>query len=425
MRLINHTLLYLSGSLILVLSVWAVLFYVAMMDEVYDSIDDGLENYKILIIKKAHQDTSILQLSHFDERNYAIRPVSKAFVLQATQSSRDTSMYMEAEADFEIVRMLTTYFTMGQDQYYELKILASMVEEDDLLEDLVFALIWLFLAVIASAYLIEHYILRHIWRPFYQLQDGLDRFELGSQKPFETPATEVREFQSLNQSVERLLAANAKVYQQQKELIENASHELQTPLAVAISQLELIMTESVHQESLNQKLDAVMQQLHRIKRLNKSLLLLSKIENKQFLGAVPTDIVALIEEQVELLQPLATFYQVEVRVHAAQQALVWDLHPDLAQMLFSNLLKNAMIHNHEGGRVDVYFKPNSVSLVNTGTQEALDPQRIFKRFGSEKSNHSNSSGLGLSIAKAIAEQHHLALSYQFEDGLHHFILSAT
>src|SRR5690606_14179578 len=100
MKLLNHTLLYRSASLVFILSIWAVVFYFNMMDEVYDSIDDGLENYKMLIIKEAMQASTLLAKDSFDERNYAIRPIPKALALTATEAFRDTSMYMEYEEDF-------------------------------------------------------------------------------------------------------------------------------------------------------------------------------------------------------------------------------------------------------------------------------------------------------------------------------------
>ena len=141
MKLLNHTLLYLSASLVFILSIWAVVFYFSMMDEVYDSIDDGLENYKMLIIKKATSDSTLLEKSQFDESNYAIRPIHRHLAVRATEAFRDTSMYMEYEEDYEVVRMLTTYFSTPDDQYYELKIITSIVEGEDLLADLLHALL--------------------------------------------------------------------------------------------------------------------------------------------------------------------------------------------------------------------------------------------------------------------------------------------
>src|SRR5690606_20762499 len=230
MKLLNHTLLYLSASLVFILSIWAVVFYFSMMDEVYDSIDDGLENYKMLIIKKATRDSTLLHKSNFDESNYAIRPIPRELVLRATDDLRATAMYMEYEVESEAVRMLTTYLSTAYGQYYELKIITSMVEGEDLVGDLLHALLWLYVAVIASAFIINNRVLRKIWRPFYQLQHELRGFKLGVDKTFNPPQTKVTEFQDMNETVAELLKANIAVFQQQKQFIENASHELQTPL---------------------------------------------------------------------------------------------------------------------------------------------------------------------------------------------------
>src|SRR5690606_29773214 len=120
-----------------------------------------------------------LYKDHFDESNYAIRPIPRQLALQATEEFRDTSMYMEYDEDYEVVRMLTTYFSTPDDAYYELKIITSMVEGEDLLGDLLHALLWLYVAVIASAFIINNRVLRKIWRPFYQLQHELRAFKLG------------------------------------------------------------------------------------------------------------------------------------------------------------------------------------------------------------------------------------------------------
>src|SRR5690606_39219399 len=193
--------LYLSASLVFILSIWAVVFYFSMMDEVYDSIDDGLENYKMLIIKKASRDSLLLTKSTFDESNYAIRPIDRELALRATEEFKDTSMYMEYEEDYEIMRMLTTYFSTSQAKYYELKIITSMVEGDDLVADLLHALLWLYVAVIASAFIINNWVLRKIWRPFYQLQHALRGFKLGEHKTFNPPQTKVTEFEDMNNTV--------------------------------------------------------------------------------------------------------------------------------------------------------------------------------------------------------------------------------
>lgn len=416
MKLLNHTLLYLSASLIFILSIWAVVFYFSMMDEVYDSIDDGLENYKMLIIKKATRDSTLLRKNSFDESNYAIRSIPRELALQATEDFRDTSMYMEYEEDYEVVRMLTTYFSTRDGQYYELKIITSMVEGEDLVGDLLHALLWLYVAVIASAFIINNRVLRKIWRPFYQLQHELRGFKLGEDKSFNPPQTKVTEFRDMNDTVAELLRANIAVFQQQKQFIENASHELQTPLAIAINKLELLL-EQLRGDDAQQLANAI-HYLERMTRLNKSLLLLSKIENRQFAASERIDFNARLRQQVDDFSELLHYRGIEVEI-IEEADLKWFFNADLADVLITNLLKNAIVHNHDGGHIRIMVKGRGFEIANTGSTQPLDVEKMFARFY-RSSENSTSTGLGLAVAKAIAQLHRADLTYRFEGGLHCF-----
>ncbi len=418
MKLLNHTLLYLSASLVFILSIWAVVFYFSMMDEVYDSIDDGLENYKMLIIKKATRDSTLLHKSNFDESNYAIRPIPRELALRATEDFRDTAMYMEYEEEYEVVRMLTTYFSTTHGQYYELKIITSMVEGEDLVGDLLHALLWLYVAVIASAFIINNRVLRKIWRPFYQLQHELRGFKLGVDKTFNPPQTKVTEFQDMNETVAELLKANIAVFQQQKQFIENASHELQTPLAIAINKLELLLEQSTGDDA--QQLANAIHYLERMTRLNKSLLLLSKIENRQFASGELLDFNARLRQQVDDFSELLHYRDIEVEI-VEKTKLMRFFNADLADVLITNLLKNAIVHNHERGRIHIVVTGDWFEIANTGPKQPLDPEKMFARFY-RSSENSSSTGLGLAVAKAIAQFHRVDLTYQYEGGLHRFTL---
>lgn len=416
MKLLNHTLLYLSASLVFILSIWAVVFYFSMMEEVYDSIDDGLENYKMLIIKKASRDSVLLAKSRFDESNYAIRPVDRDFALRATEEFRDTSMYMEYEEDYEVMRMLTTYFSTSQAQYYELKIITSMVEGEDLVADLLHALLWLYVSVIASAFIINNWVLRKIWRPFYQLQHELRSFKLGEGKMFNPPQTKVTEFQDMNHTVAELLKANIAVFQQQKQFIENASHELQTPLAIAINKLELLLEQSQGKEGQVQLLANAIQYLERMTRLNKSLLLLSKIENRQFSKEETVDFNKRLRRQADDFEELLQYRN--IRLDWIENAKFQRLfNVDLADVLISNLLKNAIVHNYHGGRIVVTIGKDEFEIANTGRLEPLDSEKMFTRFY-RLGDQSSSTGLGLAVVKAIAQLYQAEVGYRYTGGLH-------
>lgn len=419
MKLLNHTLLYFSVILLAIISVWAALFYFEILDEVYDSLDDGLENYKMLIIEKAHSDTSVLYKTTFAESNYAIHEVPASFAVEARDIYRDTMMYMQNEEDFEPVRMLTTVFAMPDGKYYQLKVISSMVEEDDLIEDLLYSLFWLYIAMLVSILLMNNILLKRIWNPFYQLLGQLKKFRLGSNDTFTPPPTKVKEFRDLNEAVSTLLKHNLDVYNSQKQFIENASHELQTPLAISINKMELLADRPDTTEEQQKELSHVIQSLERLTRLNKSLLLLSRIENKQFTESEPVDINALIKRMVADFSDLADFKTTAFTI-IEDGHLVRNMHKDLAEILYNNLLKNAIVHNKEDGQIVIRITDSVFSIENSGNPVPLNAAHIFDRFYKE-SGGKNSTGLGLSIVKAITDLYRFRITYTFT-GNHRFII---
>lgn len=413
MKLLNHTLKYLSITLFVIISIWAAIFYINMLDEVYDSLDDGLENYKLLIIKKAEEDSSILNKKEFAESNYEIREIPESVAVLRRDVHQDTLMYMLNEEDYEPVRMLTSAFALNN-KFYELKVISSMVEEDDLIEDLLYSLIWLYVAMIASVLVVNNFMLKKTWKPFYLLLDQLKQFKLGKD-PIVTPAeTQVKEFRELNEAVHLLLNRTLETYQGQKQFIENASHELQTPLAISINKLELLSEREDLTENNLVAVGQVIQTLERLKRLNKSLLLLSKIENKQFRDHEQVDINAIFKNLINEFSDFADFRNVRISLRENGQ-LDADMNKDLAGIFITNFLKNAIVHNHESGTVEIVINRNSFTIYNSGAEVALDAEKIFERFH-KKSNEKNNTGLGLAIVKAISDLYGISVIYNFDAG---------
>ncbi|WP_270089887.1 sensor histidine kinase [Sphingobacterium sp. SYP-B4668] len=418
MRLLNLTMLYLSGALLLILSVWAIVFYVDMMDEVYDSLDDGLENHKMLIIHRAKEDQMVYQKKDFAESNYRLTPVDPEVAINGFETYSDTSMYMVNEEDFEIVRMLTTYFQDNDGQYYKLQVISSMVEEDDLISSLLYSIITLFVVVLVSIFVINKLILSRVWRPFYQLKNELSRFKLGKDNSFMAPQTSVVEFKELNLAIDKLLKENTEVYDKQKSFIENASHELQTPLAISQSKVEMLLPDFEENEKVLNQLSDILVQLDRMKRLNKTLLLLTKIENRQFREYASIDFNLLWKDQIEAFKELLQHKSIAIHIEEKGQ-LSCQFNPDLAAMLVSNLLKNAMVHNVYGGLIKVCVGENRFTIANTGNNSALDAKSIFDRFYKDVENQ-QSTGLGLAIVKSIVEQEQGKVVYQYQNDMHTF-----
>ncbi|HEY1020792.1 MAG TPA: HAMP domain-containing sensor histidine kinase, partial [Flavisolibacter sp.] len=332
----------------------------------------------------------------------------------------DTTMYMQNEREYEPVRLLKTVFEHNG-RYYQMSVFTSMVEEDDLVLELFYALLWLYFGLLATILLLNNFLLKRIWKPFYRLLKQLKTFRL--EKPaIEVPQTRIEEFRLLNDTIERLLQSNITSYNSQKHLIENVSHELQTPLAISINKLEALAETGHLNGEQSRLLGEAMDNLDRLTRLNRSLLLLSRIENHQFTETETVDLNALVKKIAGDFEDQFAFSQVAFFLRE-EAPVSLQINADLAAILVINLIKNALVHNRPGGTLDLLLQPGLLEVSNTGEETALDSNVLFRRF-QKQATAGASTGLGLSITKAIADRYGFTISYRFT-GKHVFQVRFT
>jgi signal transduction histidine kinase len=420
MKLLDQSLKYLSFSILLIVSVWAAIFYAGMIDEIRESIDEGLENYKRLIIRKAATDSTVLLKNDFDQGFYTVHEIGRDQALAMTSHYADTFLDMQDDDDLgpepEPVRMLTTAFE-NHGRFYELRIINSMVEEDDLVEDLLRSALWLYVLLVASIIIVHNVILRRLWKPFYALLDQLKRFRLGSSGELPAVITTTKEFLDLQEVLTTVLTHNLETYEQQKEFTGNASHELQTPLAIATGKLELLLERGDLGDERAARLSEVLQIITRLTKLNRSLLLLARIESRQLFDNRPVSLNIVTGQVMDDLRELAEFKNITVKLVESAE-LTADMDPALASILVSNLVKNAIVHNAPGGVTDIEISAGVLRVCNSGTA-ALDAGRIFNRFY-RSSAGAGGTGLGLAIVKAVCVLYSFNVSYFFGHGRHCF-----
>lgn len=417
MKLLNYTTTYFAVILIFLLAIWAVFFYLEILDEIYDSMDDGLDNQKILVIQKAKEDPTILDRTSFEDGYYIITPTTEEIGRGFTDEYRDTLMFMENESEYEPVRLLESVFRQ-EGNFYKIKVVTSMVEEDDLRKELFFSILYLYIGLIVVILLINNFLQKNAWKPFYKLLNRLEKFSIENDREIKYEKTNIDEFRLLNERVDKLLKKSLESYKSQKEFIENASHELQTPLAISINKLELMAENPNLTPGQMEELGTVLNSLERLTRLNKSLLLLSRIENRQFAEGEKFPWNDLVQQIVTEFEDFGAHKRVILELHNKD---VFE-HPgnkDLAAILISNLLRNAIIHSSPGTAVKVIIESGSIRFENPGTS-ALDKEKIFSRF--QGTGSARSTGLGLAISKAITDKFSLRLTYQFTSQIHIFII---
>lgn len=407
--------------LLLIIAVWAGLFYAYILDEVHDNVDDGLKDRKIQIIKAVYLNPELLNNNEFGFNEFKINPITSG-EYQNKSRLYNKMYYMEYDDKDQPYRVLEADFIDQFKKNQRLVIRTSTVEEDELIYDLTTALIVLYILLVISIVAVNGYLLNKAMRPFYQILDKLKKYQFGIPFSQDDQNYTIKEFEELNVEINEMIDRNELVFYQQKQFIENASHELQTPLAIVINKIDLlIQNENLDKKNLN-FLTEVKNDLRRMVGLNKSLLMLSKIENSQFNAISEVDFNTMVNKLVQNYEDFIAFKNVEVNI-IEKGIFKAEFNQDLADILLSNLLKNAVKYNNEEGALNIFIENNRIIFQNSGTQVPLDKSRIFNRFYKQSSDQT-STGLGLSIIKTIIKQYPgWHITYEFEDQMHYFILT--
>lgn len=419
MKLLRYTHFNLSFLLFLLLGGWGTFFYYTVIDEVMDETDDALANYRDIIVGKILADSTLLDTEDKIIHSYSIRPLTTEEVEHYRDRYYDGTVYIETEDEYEPVRIMKSCFMATDLKYYELELRLSTLERDDLIAAIFKYLVALYIALLCCIIFSTRLILKSVFRPLDRLLEWLENVSPGHPAPYLNPDCRIREFRTLNRAALEMHERAEKAYREQKEFIENASHELQTPLAVINGKLELLAEhENLDEEELK-NIDDMFRSLHRAIQLNKSMLLLSRIQNRQFEEVTEVDMNPHVRKILELLSDLYEEKELDYHLSDTEDCRI-RMNESLAHTLLTNLIKNAIIHSPDHGRVDIVIHSARIEIINDGNQ-ALDKQQIFKRFYKGNAGQKESTGLGLSIAQSIANLYHIKLTY-YHDGRHHFVL---
>lgn len=417
----NYTLKFLATALLIVIAVWTSLFYALMLEELYDNTDDGLKDQKIQIIRKAYENESILKQHQFDLNQYRITPVLVKDYLE-TDNFRNENFFMEYDEEMEPYRVLETYFIDKNGNHHKLEIRTATVEEDDFIESLLIALVILYILIIASILIINNISLKKIWKPFYSTLNYLSDYQFGQNKKLISNKTPITEFKLLDSEITKMISRNENSVYQQKQFIENASHELQTPIAVALNQIDVLLESDELTQKNYLEINQIRNTLKRMSTLNQSLLMLSKIENQQFKDKEQVVFNSVVKTMISDFNSILEFKSIEL-VLIENGEFKTLINKDLAYSLLSNLIKNSIKYNINNGKIIIEIDNLSLITKNTSNRKTpLNSEDIFRRFYKESEDHL-STGLGLSIVKTIIDNHsNMDISYAFEDPFHVFSL---
>ena len=292
--------------------------------------------------------------------------------------------------------------------------------EADIVDGMVIQFVLIFVVISLSMLLVMRFLTRRLWKPFDHTLQKIERFNLDSSDIPQFQNSGTLEFERLNRSVEKLMRKDKETYKSQKEFTENASHELQTPITVIQTKLDLLMQEELNKRQANLVSD-MYNICNRLSRLNKNLLLLAKIENSQYSQTDTIELVPFVNRRIAIYSGLnAEGGNVVFDNTSAGVSISANI--SLFESMLDNLVVNAMRHKKDNTDIIISVDNSSLSVTNEGEEvTTLDKNNIFKRFNNlGEKNRGN--GLGLSIVKAICDYHHWTIDYQFADGRHEFII---
>lgn len=289
--------------------------------------------------------------------------------------------------------------------------------EKDTVIGLVLQILCMVLVVGMSIFWIMRQVPVKLWRPFYDTLDKIKRFKVETGEVPSFQSSKVKEFNQLNTTLSHILSQNVKSYKVQKQFTENASHELQTPLAIVQGKLDLLSQTQQLSEEQMKLIEDIYREIGRMSRLNRNLLLLAKIENSQYRLSSHLNVSQKLNAMLPSLELLAD--GLKVRCDIADQNLSVDCNEVLLESLIRNLIVNAVRHNRPHGEIEIRLADGKLVVSNTSDEPALDPHHIFERFHHSSPNQKG-NGLGLSIGKSICDYHQWTINYDYLNGWHTF-----
>ena len=420
MKLFYRVLIHLLAGIFVVLSAWAFVFYWGMIEEVNDEVDDSLEDYSELIIMRSLAGKDLPSNDNGSNNQYFLREVDAAYALSKESICyRDSMVYIDEKNESEPARILTTLFKDKDERFYELSVYTPSIEKRDLKESIFYLLIGLFVILFVIILLINIWVFHRSMKPFYQLLEWLEHYRLGKNNEKLSIETHTTEFRKLNEAVSRYVAHSEEVFEKQKQFIGNASHELQTPLAICQNRLEMLLEDETLGEQQMSEIMKTYQTLEYLSKLNKSLLLLSKIDNHQFSEEKEVCLNEVLHRYMDDYQEVYAYRDITLRVEEEGE-LYWRMNETLAVVLITNLLKNAFVHNINKGSIRIVISSSGIRFGNTASGSALDASRVFDRFYQGSKKKEGSTGLGLAIVDAVCRHSSLKIRYRFEEDMHWF-----
>lgn len=264
--------------------------------------------------------------------------------------------------------------------------------------------------------LITYQRIQTIRHQLYQIFQTLEEFDVDEPKKVAFEQSPFPVFNELNEYLIELIDRIRTDYQANKQFTQNASHELQTPLAIIKGHIEILLQSPNIGEKEIESLGVLMHNTNRLSKLNSALILLSKIEHHRFVDEEKVNFAQVTDDVLKNFHDLIQMNKLVVR-KKYQEHLAITMSMTLAEILTANLIQNSIRHNIDNGFIEITIKSNCLLISNSGAPLNVSPKTLFKRFKRE-TTADDSLGLGLAIVKRICDQSGLLVNYEYANNIH-------
>ncbi len=416
MKLIHKVTLRLALVIMPVLLIWAILFYFTMVHQVNDETDDSLDDYAEMIARRVVSGDELPTPGDGSNNTYSVELLPATVYYDDSETYEDREVYLHWKQEDEPARVMTKIFHDTDGTAYKLVVSTPTFERDDIIKALLIHIATIYAVLLCIILVVTVLVFKLSMKPLYSLLKWLDGYRPGGgMEGFPNEETVV-EFRKLTQAARETIERAENHLERQKQFIGNASHELQTPLAVLGNRIEWMMDNTTLTEEQLGELSKMRQSIHRLVRLNRTLLLLSKIDSGHFLDKADVDIVPIIINEFEVYNEIFAEKELVCNVKMPQRFVV-QMDEMLATTMVTNLIKNAFVHSTGGGVIEITLSRGELTVSNNG-DEALDNSRLFDRFYTSGKN--GSTGLGLALVKSITGYYSFGLEYVFKENRHSF-----
>lgn len=418
MKLLTKTNIYTSFATIVLFALGVFIVYQVILLTIDRDADQRLLIAKEEVIKSLKEGIEPQEfLSNIGPKIY-VRKIKKQTIFNNQFIEYREKGFDPSEKDGVITQRELLFQVLVDHKFYEATVCISLTEGKEIGQYISGVVLIFLVASFFILFLLNRVISDFIWSPFNDTLSKIKTWNIKKNTKLNFRETDIDEFHLLNDTLNDLTQQIQSDYYNLKEFTENVSHEAQTPLAIINTKIELLMQQSSNfSEKQQELLMQIYRATQRLYKLNEALILLTRIENKQFIETSEVDLIEAINEKLEVLEDFVEAKQIKI-IKEFNSNIKKELNSVLLTILLNNLFINAIKYNlEEGGTIKITVDENSFSVENTSPRDKIDRQFIFERFNKSSSG---SLGVGLSLIKKIVDFYNWQVTYSHKDGIHKF-----